>query len=238
MLNKNIKLRITGQKNISEAFIFNLLLAFSGGFQDAYTYIVRNHVFANAQTGNVVLMSTSFMAGEWREGLSYLMPLLAFVSGVFIADNINYYFKSGKIMHWRQSVLILEMLLLFLVGFLPYSMNMTANILISFTCAMQVQSFRKVSGINYASTMCIGNIRSGTEALSSYLHHRCREDLKKIIYYFGIIGIFAIGAGVGGTLSSVFSVRTIWVSSMVLGICLLMLTIDIMSKKKTGIDIS
>lgn len=43
---------------MSESLILNLLLAFSGGFQDAYTYIVRDNVFANAQTGNIVLMST------------------------------------------------------------------------------------------------------------------------------------------------------------------------------------
>lgn len=229
------KNKVTGQANISEAFIFNLMLAFSGGFQDAYTYIVRGHVFANAQTGNVVLMSTHFMIGEWKAGFSYLLPLLAFVSGVFIADNINFYFKSSKIIHWRQGVLILEILILFFVGFLPCSMNMTVNIVVSFTCALQVQSFRNVRGINYASTMCIGNIRSGTEAISSYVHNRNREDLKKVIYYFGIIGMFAIGAGVGGNLSSVLSEYTIWISSAVLGICLIMMGLD-RKNKKTSID--
>ena len=33
---------------------------------------------------------------------------------------------------------------------------------------MQVQSFRKVGGYSYASTMCIGNLRSGIAALSGY----------------------------------------------------------------------
>ena len=43
---------------MSEAFINCVFLAMSGGLQDAYTYFTRNEVFSNAQTGNVVLMST------------------------------------------------------------------------------------------------------------------------------------------------------------------------------------
>ncbi len=56
----------------SETFLLSAILALSGGFQDAYTYNVRNKVFSNAQTGNVVLMSQHLMIGEWMKGLSYL----------------------------------------------------------------------------------------------------------------------------------------------------------------------
>lgn len=49
----------------SETFRLSALLALSGGFQDAYTYNVRDHVFSNAQTGNMVLMSQYFMMGKW-----------------------------------------------------------------------------------------------------------------------------------------------------------------------------
>ena len=53
---------------MSEAFLNSAFLALSGGFQDAYTYNARNEVFCNAQTGNVVLMSQHFMAGELMAG--------------------------------------------------------------------------------------------------------------------------------------------------------------------------
>ena len=43
---------------MSEAFVTSVFLALSGGFQDAYTYFTREEVFSNAQTGNIVLMST------------------------------------------------------------------------------------------------------------------------------------------------------------------------------------
>ena len=146
---------------MSEAFITSVFLALSGGFQDAYTYFTRDEVFSNAQTGNVVLMSQHFMLGEWQRGLHYLIPLLAFAGGVFFADCVQGKFKYANRLHWRQGILLLEILILFGVGFIPQDYNMLATTLVSFSCAMQVQSFRKVGGYSYASTMCIGNLRSG-----------------------------------------------------------------------------
>ena len=82
----------------------------------------------------------------------------------------------------------------------------------SFVCAMQVQTFRKVNGYSYASTMCIGNLRSGTAAFSMYLRDKRPEQLRQSLYYFGIILFFAIGAGIGGNLSMRYGIHMIWVS--------------------------
>ena len=35
------------------------ILAMSGGFMDAYSYMCRGEVFANAQTGNILLMAVN-----------------------------------------------------------------------------------------------------------------------------------------------------------------------------------
>ena len=43
-------------KQMSETHLLGILLAVVGGFLDAYTSICRGHVFANAQTGNIVLL--------------------------------------------------------------------------------------------------------------------------------------------------------------------------------------
>lgn len=73
----------------SESFRLSALLSFSGGLQDAYTYNVRDGVFANAQTGNVVLMSQNFMQGEWDKGLHYMLPLISFAAGIFLAERVE-----------------------------------------------------------------------------------------------------------------------------------------------------
>lgn len=204
------------QKQMSEAFINSVFLALSGGFQDAYTYNTRDRVFSNAQTGNVVLMSQNFMTGSWQKGLTYLFPLLAFVLGIFVAEQIQYRFKYAKKLHWRQGVLLVEIVLLTAVGFIPQSMNMAATVIVSFSCAMQVQSFRKVNGYSYASTMCIGNLRSGSAAFSMYIREKNPNYLRQAAYYFGVILFFALGAGIGGNLSVMFGIRMIWVCSALL----------------------
>ena len=200
----------------SESFRLSALLSFSGGLQDAYTYNVRGLVFANAQTGNVVLMSQNFMQGNILEGLHYMCPLLFFAFGIFVAERIENRYKNIKKFHWRQIILAIEILALFLVGFLSNQMNMMANMIVSFSCAMQVQTFRKVHGFGYASTMCIGNLRSGTESLSQYLRNRDKKMLYKALHFCGIILVFAIGAGTGGVVSGMLGIRTIWISALIL----------------------
>ena len=211
------------ERQMSEAFRNSAFLALSGGFQDAYTYNVRNEVFSNAQTGNVVLMSQHLMAGEWMNGLRYLLPVLSFAIGVWVAEKIQGKYRYSKKLHWRQRILLLEILLLFIVGFVPRELDMRATTLVSFACAMQVQSFRKVHGYSYASTMCIGNLRSGTAAISAYFREHKTDDIRKAFYYFGIILLFAVGAGLGGNLSIHYGIRMIWVCCGFLLISFLMM---------------
>ncbi len=210
-------------KQTSESFLLSAVISLSGGFQDAYTYNLRDKVFANAQTGNVVLMSQHFMSGEWMQGLRYLIPILAFGLGIVIAEQISFYYRRGKKLHWRQLVILLEILVLSLVAFIPENHNMLANVLVSLACAMQVQSFRKVNGYPYASTMCIGNLRSGTESFSVFLRNRENGALIKSLHYFGIIFVFAVGAGIGGVVSLALGYRCILISSAILLVAFIMM---------------
>lgn len=208
----------------SETFVLSAILAMSGGFQDAYTYNVRKEVFSNAQTGNIVLMSQHIMMGELMKGLSYLFPVVAFALGVLVAERIGHRYKGAKRIHWRQIIVAIEIVILLAVGFIPERYDMLATMLVSFSCSMQVQAFRKVNGYGYASTMCIGNLRSGTESLSIYLREKQHGALKKAAHYYGIIFIFAIGAGVGGICSLHIGIRAIWISSILLAIvCAMMI---------------
>ena len=48
----------------SEALRVGLVLALAGGYLDAYTYLCRGGVFANAQTGNMVLLGIRAAEGR------------------------------------------------------------------------------------------------------------------------------------------------------------------------------
>lgn len=201
---------------MSESFLTAVFLSLSGGLQDAYTYLFRGKVFANAQTGNIVLLSANLMDGNWERVLHYLVPLCAFALGVLTAEKMRERFREMRTLHWRQLVVLGEGLLLFLVGFLPQEQNLLANAIVSFACAMQVQAFRKVHGYPFASTMCIGNLRSGMDALVAFGHTHDKNALWKSLHYFAIIFIFALGAGIGTQCVGIFGERTIWLSCALL----------------------
>ena len=214
---------------MSEAFRTVMFLSASGGLQDAYTYIGRGKVFANAQTGNIVLMAVHAFAGEWGRVLHYLVPLCFFALGVFAAELMHQKLQNLQRLHWRQLVVLGEGLLLFLVGFLPQEQNLLANAIVSFSCAMQVQAFRKVNGYAFASTMCIGNLRSGMDSLCSWLVAGNHAARSKAFHYFAIILLFALGAGLGSVALGFCGAKAIWFSCLLLAVsfCLMFLKEDI-----------
>ena len=189
------------------------LLTLSGGLQDAYTYLRRGKVFANAQTGNIVLLGQSLFDGDWGRAARYLLPVLAFALGVAAAEAIRV-----RRPRWQRRVLLWEILLLFLVGFIPHSLDQLANALVSFSCAMQVQSFRKMEGFVFASTMCIGNLRGGMEALCAFLRTGDRQERKKARLYFFIILLFALGAEMGSLAVELLDLPAIWLSCALLAL--------------------
>ena len=65
-----------------------LLLAFSGGYLDAYTRIVHG-VVANARTANLVPLWVHGTAGQWKEALHFVAPMLAFAVGIAIASRLR-----------------------------------------------------------------------------------------------------------------------------------------------------
>ena len=197
------------------------LLTLSGGLQDAYTYFCRGHVFANAQTGNIVLLGQSLFSGSLSQAGRYLLPLLAFALGVAAAEYVRT--RPNRRLGWQQQVLLWEIALLAAVGFLPPSMDLAANALVSFSCAMQVQAFRRVEGFAFASTMCIGNLRGGPDALCAFLRTRDRQERKKAGLYFTVILLFALGAGAGSLVLTPLGLRAIWLSCALLALSFVLL---------------
>lgn len=120
-------------------------------------------------------------------------------------------------------IIVFEIILLFLVGFISQQYNAVANALVSFVCAMQVQTFNKVRGHNYASTMCIGNMKNAIVSLHAYIEHRNTSILKKSLVYLGVIIIFAIGAGIGSLVTIQLGEKAIWICCVFLSISFLIM---------------
>lgn len=216
---------IYSKRQMSDTFFIAMLLAIVGGFLDAYTYVARGHVFANAQTGNIVLFGQYLAEKDWLTALSYFIPILAFVLGIFVDEWIKKYISPLPKIHWRQVVLLFEVAMLFIVAWLPLGgkSDLMANTLVSFVCSMQVQSFRKVHGLPYATTMCTGNLRSGTELFFQYTQSKDKTLRKKSLSYYAVILFFIIGAGIGAVLTKRYGSMTIlYCNILLLLVCALL----------------
>ena len=195
---------------MSEAYSLGALLTVGGGFLDAYTYFTRGGVFSNAQTGNLVLLAIRLAQGDLTALPHYLPPILAFAMGVVAAELIRDRFRSSHTLHWRQAVVALEALVLLATAFLPQGpWDAAVNAAVSFVCAMQVEAFRKIRGNALATTMCTGNLRSGTELLYHGLRDRDSAALRRSLQYYGIILCFLAGGALGVWATDLLAERAI-----------------------------
>src|SRR6478735_3053954 len=105
----------------ANSVILGILLAIVGGFLDAYTFVSRDGVFANAQTGNMVIFAVKVVNKEWDIAFLYLSPIFAFIIGVLVSELVKTARLRDLIYSYRRSILILECLILFTVGILPES---------------------------------------------------------------------------------------------------------------------
>ena len=185
---------MTGKTQMSESFRTAAALALVGGFLETYTFLLHGHVFANAQTGNIALCGMAIAEADWIRALKYATPVISFALGVCSVEWVRNHWSFAR-MHWRQSVILVEVALLSGCFFLHgTAQDMLANLLVSIACAFQVQAFRKVRGTSYASTMCTGNLRSATVAWIAWKRTGQAEARQQSFYYAGIIFVFLTGS--------------------------------------------
>ena len=169
-----------------------LLLAFAGGYLDAYTWIIHG-VMANAQTANLVLLWVYGTVGEWERAFQFIPPIAAFMVGVVIAAWLRR--ATGD----RASAIstLIEILLLIAVGILHNRLPDLAGTLgISFVAAMQTAIFTKVEGVAYSSVMITGNLRQAIEGLFAVVSGQFGSLRRPGIFAALCVG-FGLGAAVG-----------------------------------------
>ena len=196
----------------AERLATGLGLAVVGGFLDTYTYFTRGGVFANAQTGNLVLLGISAARGELYRAGQYLIPVLAFALGVVATEGLRARRGAGD---WQRTVLLLEAAILAVVGLLPPAFpDFVVNVTVSFLCSMQVNGFRLLEGMPYATTMCTGNLRSCAYHLGQRLFAGERAGTGRAARYLWVMLAFCAGAALGVP-------ATLWARGRAVWLCVL-----------------
>lgn len=201
----------------------SFLLSVVGGFFESYTFLLRGGVFSNAQTGNVIFSVLSLSRGEWVEALYFLAAIAAFCVGIYISSLMRDSMPGNAFVAWEHVFLGLEAVLLLAIGFVPVTVNHAwCNVIISFLCAMQYNTFRQTRGLAIATTFCTNNLRQATISFYNLAHCGNSEAGTQMLHYLRVIFAFSLGVLLGALTSVAWGVRSIWIAGALVALTLMM----------------
>ncbi|NMO91248.1 YoaK family protein [Actinomycetospora sp. TBRC 11914] len=191
-------------RNRPETVPVGLLLSAVGGFLDAYTYVGHGEVFANAQTGNVVLLGVGLVRGDVGGALRHLPPLLAFLVGLGAAESLARVPRRPPtprpLRRPTRVVLAVEALVLALCAAVPLP-DVVVTVAVAFVVALQVSTFKSVGDVPYNATVTTGNLRSLVAEIARWAGDRAPDAGRRAGVLGGIVLSFAAGAAVGAALT-------------------------------------
>lgn len=187
----------------------------TAGFLEAYTYILKGGVFANAQTGNMALLAMAIADGDRMRALFCIIPMIAYIIGIWLTLSMPKRLKNR--IQWESIFILLEILVFIVIGLLPATVPYAVStIAVSFICAIQYNTFTKAHGIPMATTFCTNNLR---QAVINFYHafHKTDTDAKRKAWFFVRHLLCFLGGGAaGGFLCRLFAERAIWMNAVVL----------------------
>ncbi len=189
-----------------------LLLILAAGMLDAYTYVARGGVFANAMTGNLVVMTVRVAQGEWQKALPYLAPIAAYIAGVAAAHAVKEKPLKRLIRYPARASLGVEIIFLLIVAFLPKSVpDMAVVVGIAFVAAVQGTTFTRIGRFAFTSVTTSANLRHFTEALAATVLFKAGRHIRREAYFFAAICLsFFVGAMCGALVTVHFGHAGIW----------------------------
>ncbi len=207
----------------SQSVRLGVLLALVGGALDAYTFVGHGGVFANAQTGNVVLLGVAVARGQWTQALRHLPAILAFVLGVVVAETLKRPGVAAFVRWPARAALALEIVVLAAVALMPVDTpDLVVTVVIAFVASVQVSTFRKLVDTAYNTTMTTGNLRTAIQSACTAVVDRDREAARRARQLALVITAFLAGALGGGLLTATGGVLALWalVGLLTLGLAL------------------
>jgi uncharacterized membrane protein YoaK (UPF0700 family) len=191
---------------VKSALRFAALLSAGGGFLDSFAWVAHGHVFANAQTGNVILFGVFAAQDDWRQALRHVPPMLAFFPGIFMAQWLRRRSFAGGPLRATAVSLGIEMAILTVVGLQSSAFpDMVVVFAIAFAAAMQNSGFKRAGKWSYTSVVTTGNLRSLGEAFYAVMFSpRKPEASDQARAMATICASFVCGAIAGGTLTVSF----------------------------------
>jgi uncharacterized membrane protein YoaK (UPF0700 family) len=200
------------------------LLILAAGMLDAYTYVGYGGVFANAMTGNLVVMTVRISGGDLSAALPYLAPLAAYVCGVAVAHCL----KEKPLRAWfpwpARTSLALEVALLIAVALFGKGLPDTAVVTgIAFVAALQATAFTRVEKFAFTSVTTSANLRRFAESLmASVVFREGLKAAREWKFFLTIYVCFLAGAVASAFATRAFGHAAVWLPIAALSAALLL----------------
>jgi uncharacterized membrane protein YoaK (UPF0700 family) len=213
--------------NTTTTLRFAVMLTSANGFLDAYTYITRGGVFANVQTGNVILLAIELRNGHWGPVLAHLYPIVAFLVGVALSAHISSGRMERFVAHPLRWTMGIQAVAFAIVGFVPTTVpSGYVTIPISFLAAMQFTLFRSIGDLTYIAVATTGNLMRFVEAAYSVLVDKDSAARQAFRVYGTLIATFSGGAVLGAFASLYWGIRAVWFPAAFLAVTLVFFIVD------------
>lgn len=166
---------------------------------DAYAFIAHGHVFANAQTGNVVLFAVYASQADWSRAARHVPPVLACTLGIATAKFLGVRSKKRT---FRATLLCQSIELAVVPAVVLFGSHLPGAWVVpilSFVAALQFTTFDTLGPWSFNSAMTTGNLKGATVGIVLWLRGEEREKNRGQITISAIACIsFLAGALFGG----------------------------------------
>lgn len=207
----------TRKTPVHETIYICTAMALVSGFLEAYTYLLKGGIFANAQTGNFALMGIAIAGGEFGKALTYLIPMCFYVLGIALTVTMPRLLDNKGLINWHTVFVFCEIVMLFIIGFLPDTVPFTiSTVAVAFICAMQYNTFKRTNNVAFSSTFCTNNLRQLALHLLDYIRTKDKQSLKNSFTYMLINASFLLGAVIGTLCAKAWAEKSIWFCCVVL----------------------
>jgi uncharacterized membrane protein YoaK (UPF0700 family) len=186
---------------------------------DAWVYMDHGHVFANAQTGNVVLFGIHVAAGDFTAAARHVPSIMAFILGLVSSRLTAAWLKKAGL-NSRNVRLTVECVLLVALALIASRLpNGAVTACVGFIAAVQITSLSHIGDVTFNTGMTTGNLLGAFSAASAVLYDPAsKKDRTRAIALGSICLAFAAGAVLGGFFTLHFGDQTLFITTGMVGL--------------------
>jgi uncharacterized membrane protein YoaK (UPF0700 family) len=190
---------------------------------DAWVYMDHGHVFANAQTANVVLFAIYVAGGDLTAAARHVPSIMAFILGLVSSRLTGAWLKQAGL-NSRNLRLTGECVLLVALALIASRLpNGAVTACVGFIAAVQITSLSHIGDVTFNTGMTTGNLRSAFSAASAVLYYPAsKRDRIRAVAFSSMCFAFVAGAVLGGFFTLHVGDQTLFITAGTVGLAILL----------------